>query len=141
MKEHSAGILIETRDGFLACHPTFKSKDFGCWDIPKGHIEEDENARGAMARELTEETGLKVKWPVKDCGLMPYTKHKDLHMFYAYIDESIDLSKLKCTSMFELHGRKIPEMNDYLITKDLKFFYPNLQPVLTKVLEMMHKKD
>jgi predicted NUDIX family NTP pyrophosphohydrolase len=63
----SAGILLyrlnkKNAEVFLV-HPGgpfWKNKDEGAWSIPKGEIEEDEDALGAAIREFKEETGISV---------------------------------------------------------------------------------
>lgn len=61
---HSAGILLFRRGGegveFLLVHPGgpfWRRKDAGAWTIPKGQIEDDEEARACALRELEEELG------------------------------------------------------------------------------------
>jgi len=62
---HSAGILLfrRVRDGeveFLLVHPGgpfWRRKDEGAWTIPKGQIEDEEEARACAIRELEEELG------------------------------------------------------------------------------------
>jgi predicted NUDIX family NTP pyrophosphohydrolase len=63
--KHSAGILLFRRgaDGeveFLLVHPGgpfWRRKDQGAWTIPKGQIEQEEEARACAVRELEEELG------------------------------------------------------------------------------------
>ena len=61
----SAGVLVFRRhDGaleVLLVHPGgpfWRNKDAGAWTIPKGEIDEGEDARACAVRELCEETGL-----------------------------------------------------------------------------------
>jgi predicted NUDIX family NTP pyrophosphohydrolase len=60
----SAGILVfRYTDGieFLLVHPGgpfFAKKDVGAWSIPKGEIDEGEDALGAAKREFFEELGI-----------------------------------------------------------------------------------
>jgi predicted NUDIX family NTP pyrophosphohydrolase len=62
---HSAGILLFRRRGgkgveFLLVHPGgpfWRRKDAGAWSIPKGQIEDDEEACACALRELEEELG------------------------------------------------------------------------------------
>lgn len=71
--KHSAGILLFRRSGegdveFLLVHPGgpfWRRKDKGAWTIPKGQIEEEEEARACAIRELEEELG---KAPPLDPG-------------------------------------------------------------------------
>jgi len=62
--KHSAGILLFRRGGgeveFLLIHPGgpfWRRKDAGAWSIPKGQIEDEEEARACAIRELEEELG------------------------------------------------------------------------------------
>jgi predicted NUDIX family NTP pyrophosphohydrolase len=72
MPKESAGILLyRTHHNFievLLVHPGgpfFVNKDAGSWTIPKGEIENDEDALAAAVREFKEETGFSVKGPFK----------------------------------------------------------------------------
>lgn len=63
--KHSAGVLLFRRSGddgieFLLVHPGgpfWRRKDAGAWTIPKGQIEDGEEARACAIRELEEELG------------------------------------------------------------------------------------
>jgi predicted NUDIX family NTP pyrophosphohydrolase len=62
--KHSAGVLLYRRRGeeveFLLVHPGgpfWRRKDTGAWSIPKGQIEDEEEARACAIRELEEELG------------------------------------------------------------------------------------
>jgi predicted NUDIX family NTP pyrophosphohydrolase len=62
--KHSAGILLFRRRGgeveFLLVHPGgpfWRRKDAGAWTIPKGQIEDEEEARACAIREMEEELG------------------------------------------------------------------------------------
>jgi predicted NUDIX family NTP pyrophosphohydrolase len=62
--KHSAGVILFRRGEqgveFLLVHPGgpfWRRKDAGAWSIPKGQIEEDEEARACAIRELEEELG------------------------------------------------------------------------------------
>ena len=60
----SAGILLYTTKPLLQVMlvhpggPFWKKKDDGVWSIPKGEIDENEDAFSAALRELKEETGI-----------------------------------------------------------------------------------
>ena len=60
----SAGILmyrLNTELEIFLVHPGgpfFARKDLGCWTIPKGEIDENEDAKMAAIREFQEETGI-----------------------------------------------------------------------------------
>jgi predicted NUDIX family NTP pyrophosphohydrolase len=61
----SAGILLYRRRGgaleVLLAHPGgpfWKKRDLGSWTIPKGEVDEGEDALAAALREFTEETAI-----------------------------------------------------------------------------------
>ncbi|WP_406825590.1 NUDIX domain-containing protein [Pedobacter sp. KACC 23697] len=64
MMKQSAGILLFRRKSqqidFFLVHPGgpfFAKKDLGFWTVPKGELNEDEDALTAAIREFKEETG------------------------------------------------------------------------------------
>ena len=68
MAKESAGLLMFRRKDaqleFLLVHPGgpfWKNKDAGAWTIPKGAVEEGEDAMAAAKREFEEELGLKAE--------------------------------------------------------------------------------
>jgi predicted NUDIX family NTP pyrophosphohydrolase len=75
VSKHSAGILLFRRDAdrgslVLLGHmggPLWAGKDEAAWSIPKGLVEDGEDAAAAAHREFTEELGL----PVPDGELLP----------------------------------------------------------------------
>ncbi|MBA2421769.1 MAG: NUDIX domain-containing protein [Chitinophagales bacterium] len=67
MPAQSAGILLyrlkNQRWQFFLIHmggPFWSRKDEGAWSIPKGELQNDENALEAAKREFTEETSFKI---------------------------------------------------------------------------------
>ncbi|HEV2861933.1 MAG TPA: NUDIX domain-containing protein [Pyrinomonadaceae bacterium] len=60
----SAGGIILNRDGRVAV----VSQGGVSWSLPKGHIEEGEDALAAARREIYEETGLRSVELVRDLG-------------------------------------------------------------------------
>jgi predicted NUDIX family NTP pyrophosphohydrolase len=70
MPKISAGLLMYRRIGgelqVLLVHPggpVWSHKDAGWWSIPKGEIDEGEDALAAARREFAEETGFAVGEP------------------------------------------------------------------------------
>ncbi len=66
MTKHSAGlILYRLREGMLEVFlihpggPFWEKKDLGAWSIPKGELDEGEEAFEAARREFEEETGFR----------------------------------------------------------------------------------
>lgn len=140
--EVSAAVLvIDKNRGVLACHPTMQPKG-KMYDIPKGHVELDEQDIDAAVREFEEETGLANidKSYLIDKGVFPYTKHKDIHLFVLHIDGCIEDSfpLMKCKSYFtNKQGRNIPEMNGYAVLYEGQFhlFMPAMRNLITKIFK------
>ncbi len=68
MSKQSAGILLYRLENnilqVLLVHPGgpfWAKKDIGTWSIPKGELEENENAFTAAKREACEETGIRLE--------------------------------------------------------------------------------
>jgi predicted NUDIX family NTP pyrophosphohydrolase len=71
----SAGVLLyRRREGALEVFlahpggPFWHDRDAGAWTIPKGAVEEGEDALAAARRELAEETGLAPDGPFVELG-------------------------------------------------------------------------
>jgi len=76
--EYSAGAFVyrRTKGGILLL---VLKKPNGEYDMPKGHIEKDENAEEAATREIFEETGLSVKFDPFFSESTKYFFYKDKH--------------------------------------------------------------
>ena len=137
-KALSCGFIIINNDKLLACHATGRPYKNG-WDISKGHIEDGETPLECACRELKEETGIDSSrlTNIRDLGKWAYTKYKDLYLFVANYD--VDLSKCKCTSYFEQHGRQIPEMDAFKLIDFDKIddaYYRSMAEVIKKALNI-----
>jgi predicted NUDIX family NTP pyrophosphohydrolase len=71
----SAGLLLHRRRGdvleVLLVHPggpLWAKRDLGAWSIPKGELGPAEDPLAAAAREVAEETGLRVEGPFEALG-------------------------------------------------------------------------
>ena len=115
----SCGIILAHTpngkpEGWLLCHPTNGGKR---WDLPKGLAEPGEDHLKAALRELFEETGVLLfsLLGLIDLGQHPYTKDKDLHLFYVEM-LSLNPKLMKCTSLVEnKNGQDFPEMDAFAI--------------------------
>lgn len=74
----------------------------GRLDIPKGLLEEGEQAKDCALRECFEETGYTLQPErLKELGLYTYLAGKNLHLFeYRCKKSEIDLAEFKCISFF-----------------------------------------
>ena len=79
MPKTSAGLLMYRKRGdlleFFLVHPGgpfWASKEYECWSIPKGELDDAENELVAAKREFEEETGWKAEEPFIE--LLPITQ-------------------------------------------------------------------
>jgi len=96
----SAGILMYRRGHqkveVLLVHPGgpyWRKKDEGAWSIPKGEIDEDENAEVAARREFLEETGTAVTGPLEPLGEIRQRGGKRVTAFAVKGDLDVDAIK------------------------------------------------
>ena len=105
MKRHGAGLLVyRKKDGrlqvFLA-HPGgpyWAKKDDGVWSIPKGDIDEEENAFEAAKREFQEETSQTA--PSGKEIPLGEVRRRDGRLIKAWgVEGDIDVSKVKSNTV------------------------------------------
>ena len=132
--EVSAGFIIIDPDTkkVLACHPTNGSKDeFFSYDIPKGHIEEGEDALTAARRELNEETGIELpedlpESDIYEIGRVTYRSDKKLHLFS--LEYKVVPQALHCDSMFvDSFGFWKKENDRFMMTGRADHFFLNMR--------------
>jgi predicted NUDIX family NTP pyrophosphohydrolase len=123
MPKRSAGLLMFTLKNnelkVLLVHPGgpfFKNKDNGCWGIPKGLVESNENILDAAIREFEEETGIKTSGDYISLGEIRQNSGKIVHAWALEVEDD-SLSEIKSNS-FEMEwppgsGRKqnFPEVD------------------------------
>lgn len=87
MKKTSAGVLMFRRAGSLEVFlvhpggPFWAKKDLGAWTIPKGELDEGEDARAAALREFTEETGFGVEGELRPLRPVKQSSGKVIQAF------------------------------------------------------------
>ena len=95
----SAGILMYRRTGprleVLLVHPggPFWRKDEGAWSIPKGEMDENEDAAAAARREFLEETGCALSGPLEPLGEVRQRGGKRVTAFAVEADLDVDAIK------------------------------------------------
>jgi 8-oxo-dGTP pyrophosphatase MutT (NUDIX family) len=115
-KETSCGVIVTDGERLLLGHATRSPR----WDIPKGVAEPGEGFAAAAARELFEETGLRV--PASELrllGVFAYRRGKDLALFGWAPPQLPDPQTLACVSCFSINGRMLPEFDRFgLFSRD-----------------------
>jgi len=107
MPKRSAGLLLyRLREGQLQVFlvhpggPFWKNKDEGSWMIPKGEIEEGEDALPAAQREFREETGFEP--PEPPYHALPIIKQRGGKVVEAFaVEGECDPGQLK-SNTFEM---------------------------------------
>lgn len=104
--KRSAGLLVYRRrddePAFLLAHPGgpyWRAKDLGAWSIPKGLVEDGEEALVAAQREFREEVGLEVGGDMRP--LTPCRQKAGKLVLAWMIEADLDLSRAK-SGLFEM---------------------------------------
>jgi predicted NUDIX family NTP pyrophosphohydrolase len=99
---------------FLLVHPGgpfWRTKDEGAWSIPKGEMDEEEDAAVAACREFLEETGIAVTGPLEPLGDIRQRGGKRVTAFAVEGDLDVDAIK---SNKFEIEWpRKAVECNRF----------------------------
>jgi predicted NUDIX family NTP pyrophosphohydrolase len=134
-RERSAGCLVyrlvEGKLQFLLVHPTkasFRKRLFG---IPKGLLEEGEEALRAAQRETLEETGLEVRI-IRDLGTCRYTSGKEIRAFLAEIVTGEIDEKGNTTRDWEVDVSKF-----YPVATCRKIIHPAQEVFLDRALDFL----
>lgn len=85
--QSAGGVVLNSKDEVLVVNQKGTS-----WSLPKGHIDQGEDALGAAKREIYEESGINDLEFVKELG--SYARHRISK------DGGDDLSELKTITMF-----------------------------------------
>jgi predicted NUDIX family NTP pyrophosphohydrolase len=121
-RKQSAGLLLFRRHGgaveVLLVHPggpLWARKDEGAWSIPKGEVDEHEDALAAARREVEEETGARPSGPFISLSPVRQTGGKIVHVWA--VESDFDPASLK-SNMFEMewppksgNRRSFPEVD------------------------------
>lgn len=119
----TSGIFLINKDGkLLVAHPT--GHDFDFWSVPKGKIDEGENAWEAALRETWEETNVYLNDKVNIRTTLPpityKNKRKTIVPFIVFEDENplIDSSEFlfRCNSLVGMDSKwnaGLPEMDGW----------------------------
>jgi predicted NUDIX family NTP pyrophosphohydrolase len=110
MSVHSGGILlfryVEGELRVMLVHPGgpfWTKKDEGAWSIPKGIIEENEEALQAARREFKEETGFGVVGDFIELGTLKQPSGKIVHAWA--LESELDVKDVR-SNTFKLEWPK-----------------------------------
>jgi predicted NUDIX family NTP pyrophosphohydrolase len=102
----SAGILMYRQTGpgleVLLVHPGgpfWRNRDQGAWSIPKGEMDEGEDAAVAARREFLEETGCTLSGPLEPLGDIRQRGGKRVTAFA--VESDLDVEAIK-SNTFEI---------------------------------------
>jgi len=116
----TCGIFIINKfKQILTCHPTGHHPLQ--LDIPKGCLDRGETVSQCVVRELLEETGIDyytLQRPLIDISAIHGTfiykhKKKQLYTFMLQLNDTIDVTTLKCTSMVTSVPIPFPEVDSF----------------------------
>lgn len=103
MAKQSAGILVyRLRHSVLEVllvhpgGPYWKSKDAGAWSVPKGNLEEGEDALQTAKRELQEETGCCIEGDFMPLTSLKQPGGKLVHVWA--VEGDFDVQRFKSNS-------------------------------------------
>lgn len=123
----SAGILaykiLHGKIYVLLAHPGgpyCEKKEYGCWSIPKGAVEEGETRKQAARREFREETGFMAKGKLKRLGSLKTNKRKNVTVFATKMD--VDTSKHRSNTFILEWPAKSGNYNEYPETDKCEWF-------------------
>jgi 8-oxo-dGTP diphosphatase len=87
-----AGVFIK-KDNKIIMVQEKKPSAYGLWNIPAGHVNENETIENAAIRETKEETGFDVKL-IEKIGVFALSQTHQIHIFKAeIIDGKINFDK------------------------------------------------
>lgn len=113
-KELSAGVIFLNKDRTKIFMGRATNVYPEKWDIPKGHVEENETVLQAAVRECLEETSHTIKSEdLKDLGHFDYSSNKDIHLFMYNGQDLPDVSQSVCTELFHTPYGSYPEFDKF----------------------------
>ncbi len=126
--------------------PLYENKDDGCWDIPKGEVEKEEELFSAAKREFWEETGIIPPENKEDYIYLSSFKRKDGKELFFWAFEREWNEELKGESYVEMEwplksGKRIrfPEIDRALFV-DIDYARKKVWPSLLTFFDRLEDK-
>lgn len=103
MVKRAGVVLYNDRLEVLVCHPFGKACKPHMYDLPKGHVDEDDsNMLAAAIRECEEETGLQLdEEDFGESALFNYGENGYMKVFFLKEPMEINLDELHCDSLID----------------------------------------
>ncbi|HUR29153.1 MAG TPA: NUDIX domain-containing protein [Planctomycetota bacterium] len=154
MPKRSAGLLVHRERGgrieVLLVHPGgpfWARKDLGAWSIPKGELDEGEDALEAARREVEEETGLRARGEATALGSTKLKSGKIVEAFA--VRDDFDPTRLKSNTFEQEWPPKSGERRQFPEVDRAEWFgfdeaerklHPGQLPLLQRLRELLTKK-
>ena len=162
MQEVSAGILVYRMDkrGTIQVllgkngGPRYENRSVGTWNIPKGHVEQNEDILSTAIREFTEETSLKLP-NINLSNLLylgtAYTskRKKCVHIYACKYDfnpdgNHVEIKSNMCVTEWPPHSRnmiEVPELCDayyFDLSTAKNLIFPYQKIFIDRLIDQIH---
>jgi 8-oxo-dGTP pyrophosphatase MutT (NUDIX family) len=127
-KKAAGGLVINSMRKILFI------KNRGIWQLPKGHVEENETISDAAIREVMEETGISAPTIIKE---LPQTFHTFLKNGKMHLKQTFWFKML-----YKGHEQLVPQTKEnitdaaWLDKNDIAKIYDNIYPNLLKIIDL-----
>ena len=111
--------------------PFWARKDEGAWSIPKGILDENENALDAAKREFNEETGLEADGDFIELGEVKQPSGKIVHAWA--LEKNLDVTEIQSNSFTIEWPKNSGKMTEYPEIDKAGWF--SLDEARTKILK------
>ena len=162
MQEVSAGILVYRMDkrGTIQVllgkngGPRYENRSVGTWNIPKGHVEQNEDILSTAIREFTEETSLKL--PNINLSNLLYlgtaytsTRRKGVHIYACKYDfnpdgNHVEIKSNMCVTEWPPHSGnmiEVPELCDayyFDLSTAKNLIFPYQKIFIDRLIDQIH---
>lgn len=137
--ENRVAAIIQVGDEILLGHAPNKKDGPNSWDIAgKGHIEVGGNPEETVIREVKEETNIDIA--SDDLWRLGTSKYQKGKMIFFLIRLKEKPKNIKCISMFEMYGKKFPELSKFewvKIDEAANYLYKGLSKIFVEYIDLI----